>query len=99
MNAPKRDSPEHLRAREWHGWAFSGYSAAQVVAIQQYIRTGQETCRLPYYHHPEGEACMYCCDRCNYDRHLCGGCGASLRHGEYTCKECEAELAPTPAEE
>lgn len=29
------------------------------------------------------------CDRCNYDRHLCPGCGASLRHyGPAVCAEC-----------
>ncbi len=23
------------------------------------------------------------CDRCNYDRHYCPGCGGSLDHGDY----------------
>lgn len=26
------------------------------------------------------EGCYSCCDKCNYDRHICGGCGEPLSH-------------------
>lgn len=29
------------------------------------------------------------CDRCNYDRHICGGCGAHLSHGTEICVNCK----------
>lgn len=28
------------------------------------------------------------CDRCNYDMHLCPGCGAPLSHGVEICEDC-----------
>lgn len=28
------------------------------------------------------------CPKCDYDVHMCPGCGRSLRHGEYSCGEC-----------
>lgn len=31
---------------------------------------------------------IWTCDECNYDRHLCPGCGANLQHGDSTCEEC-----------
>jgi hypothetical protein len=34
------------------------------------------------------------CDRCNYDTHVCPGCGKPLRHGVEVCTECLAETAP-----
>jgi hypothetical protein len=33
--------------------------------------------------------CMYCCDACNYDRHLCYGCGDNVPHGHGACPECD----------
>jgi hypothetical protein len=32
------------------------------------------------------------CDRCNYDRHICPGCGDNLRHGEEACTDCVARV-------
>lgn len=29
------------------------------------------------------------CQQCNHDTHRCGGCGAEVGHGEYTCSDCE----------
>lgn len=37
---------------------------------------------------PEG--CYYCCERCNYDRHLCPGCGDNLPHTVGVCDDCAA---------
>lgn len=34
------------------------------------------------------EELMRNCPRCNYDRHLCPGCGAHVTHGRYICKPC-----------
>lgn len=31
------------------------------------------------------------CDRCNYDRHRCPGCGTPVRHGTVVCVECNAD--------
>lgn len=28
------------------------------------------------------QGCYWCCERCNYAMHRCGGCGASLTHYE-----------------
>lgn len=30
----------------------------------------------------------WACDRCNYDRHNCPGCGIEVEHGEVACNEC-----------
>lgn len=29
------------------------------------------------------------CDKCNYDTHICPGCGESLQHGVYVCTDCD----------
>jgi hypothetical protein len=34
------------------------------------------------------EALIYGCDQCNYDRHLCPGCGANVEHGDFACADC-----------
>lgn len=40
------------------------------------------------------------CPRCNYDKHLCPGCGASLRHGVEVCDDCSnGNAAPDVSEE
>ena len=33
------------------------------------------------------------CDRCNYDAHLCPGCGTDLSHGVNVCDDCRAALS------
>jgi len=38
--------------------------------------------------HSVTEGCHKCCDQCNYDTHICPGCGTSLKHGETTCAAC-----------
>lgn len=30
------------------------------------------------------------CERCNYARHECPGCGAGLEHGDLVCEDCDA---------
>lgn len=40
------------------------------------------------YHDPE-DGCMWCCRHCNYDRHLCLGCGTVVAHGQIACEECD----------
>lgn len=41
-----------------------------------------------------GKGCMYCCERCKYDEHICLVCGkGNLYHGE-KCLECEHECTP-----
>ena len=37
------------------------------------------------------------CDRCNYDRHQCPGCGVPLSHFVGACSECMAEHGPWAA--
>lgn len=32
------------------------------------------------------------CERCNYDRHICPGCGDNLPHGIKVCAVCEEEI-------
>lgn len=39
--------------------------------------------------HEKGEGCMWCCQRCNYDTHMCGGCGTIVGHNETTCPDCK----------
>lgn len=35
------------------------------------------------------QALVYACDDCNYGRHICPGCGASVEHaGTGVCPEC-----------
>lgn len=29
------------------------------------------------------------CYQCDYDIHLCGGCGEPLNHGQYSCAACK----------
>lgn len=29
------------------------------------------------------------CQRCNYDTHVCPGCGAPLPHGTEVCDDCD----------
>lgn len=39
--------------------------------------------------HASDDGCMWCCQRCNTDTHLCGGCGTVANHKEDPCdKEC-----------
>lgn len=38
-------------------------------------------------HGPEG-GCWKCCPQCNYDRHICPGCGEHLAHGVGVCADC-----------
>lgn len=33
------------------------------------------------------------CGRCNYDMHVCPGCGVGLAHGIEACDECLRETA------
>lgn len=33
-------------------------------------------------HEQHGGACYYCCETCNYDRHVCHFCGDPLKHNE-----------------
>ncbi|WNY15113.1 hypothetical protein SEA_MACGULLY_8 [Rhodococcus phage MacGully] len=35
------------------------------------------------------------CERCDYDRHECPGCGEWLYHGTEVCGPCRREHAPT----
>jgi hypothetical protein len=42
----------------------------------------------------QGAGCYECCDLCNYDRHVCPGCGEPLSHGVGVCSPCLAEIAP-----
>jgi hypothetical protein len=48
----------------------------------------------PKCEHPTspGQGCMWCCRDCNYDEHLCGGCGDSLPHGKSVCADCAVLL-------
>lgn len=54
---------------------------------------------------PEGErlACRFCgrntdgpttgyCRACDYNRHVCSGCGDSIEHGENVCGKCKELL-------
>ncbi len=45
--------------------------------------------------HSLAEGCWRCCNLCNYDRHLCRGCGKHLPHGQTACQEC---LDDSPSE-
>ena len=47
VKAPKKGSPELERRRQWHGWAFRGYSKAECDAICHYIETGEDNGNLP----------------------------------------------------
>lgn len=38
------------------------------------------------------------CDRCNYDTHVCHGCGEPLPHGIEVCPPCDVVLIPLPPE-
>lgn len=39
-------------------------------------------------------ACYVCCETCNIDRHLCGGCGANIDHLQGSCDKCALEHGP-----
>lgn len=45
--------------------------------------------------HTEGQTgCLWCCERCNHDTHLCGGCGTIVGHDDGNiCKECKVTYA------
>lgn len=55
--------------------------------------TPQKSCN-----HPQGGGCMWCCVQCDTDTHLCGGCGAQLSHGEYSCAGCSQLSRPPNTE-
>jgi hypothetical protein len=38
------------------------------------------------------------CDRCNYDRHNCPGCGITVPHGKDACRACELRLLISDAD-
>lgn len=42
--------------------------------------------------HPADDGCMWCCSRCNYDRHWCPGCGAVSDHHNTPCDECLGQI-------
>lgn len=42
--------------------------------------------------HPSSAGCMWCCPRCNYDRHYCPGCGAVSDHHDTPCDECLGQI-------
>jgi len=47
--------------------------------------------RLPYsVFHDRNARCGWCCDFCNYDAHVCGGCGIPISHGKLGCDDCMA---------
>lgn len=46
------DQGQLQRQREWHGWSFRDYTAAQKTAIRQYIETGETSEDLPNTVHP-----------------------------------------------
>lgn len=37
---------------------------------------------------PCPDGCMWCCPRCNYDRHICHGCGDNIGHSDKACRAC-----------
>lgn len=39
--------------------------------------------------HGPGDGCMWCCRRCNLDRHNCPGCGTLVGHDGKACADCE----------
>lgn len=39
--------------------------------------------------HEPNDGCMWCCETCNYDRHICPGCGTIIDHNDKCCEECE----------
>ena len=50
-------------------------------------------CREPErrgHYHP---MCKDYCLDCNYDRHMCPGCGTVVGHDEQVCLDCEKALA------
>lgn len=46
--------------------------------------------------HEPDDGCEWCCSVCNYDRHLCPGCGTVSNHKCEPCDEKCAELAKLP---
>jgi hypothetical protein len=42
-----------------------------------------ELCR-----HESDDGCLWCCERCNYDRHYCPNCGTIADHKETPCEPC-----------
>jgi hypothetical protein len=43
--------------------------------------------RTPNCDHAVDDGCLWCCEDCNWDRHLCPGCGAVGNHKNQTCAE------------
>jgi hypothetical protein len=39
--------------------------------------------------HARDDGCMWCCMRCNTDRHFCPGCGTVSGHQNEPCEDCE----------
>lgn len=39
------------------------------------------------------------CDQCNYDTHVCPGCGDDVPHGTVVCAKCQVDYADRPATE
>lgn len=39
--------------------------------------------------HEAGDGCMWCCQRCNTDRHWCPGCGTVTDHYATECGDCQ----------
>lgn len=79
-------SDEHKAASESLGNALSStYESLGITGFSDEFDNGLTM--IPE-HEPHEECkyrktdrgCYYCCQYCNHDMHLCGGCGVSLTH-------------------
>lgn len=49
-------------------------------------------CFSPAWHGHYSPECPQYCSRCNYQQHICPGCGDPLRHGTDVCTDCTNHL-------
>lgn len=60
----------------------------------------QERFRSPHNHDPlcpflkTNAGCIWCCNLCNYDEHVCMGCGTPLTHLSRDTKEFTKHVCP-----
>ncbi len=52
-----------------------------------------------WIHGPKTERQSETCPYCDYDEHVCGGCGEWLYHGTHVCGPCRLELVGEPRPE
>lgn len=94
------DKPSYPRAHPGHKYDPRGLTIVDAINPAEWAadpaaaRVAEEPVRMTECRptpHPVGQGCYDCCDRCNYDTHICPGCGGDATHTEPVCPDCKED--------